>query len=99
VLVAAELEFAGKKELVKVLNIGHGGCMLHCTMHLNPHSIITLAFYVEGDDRKMEQKYPVTGRVIKVHKTKGHDVVWIDFKGMLVQEQGLDAIMEKGKRN
>lgn len=99
VLVAAELEFAGRKELVKVLNVGVGGCRIHCTMHLNPHSIITLAFYVAGDDGKMEQKYPVTGRVIKVHKSKGHDVVWIDFKGMLVQEQGLETVIQQGTKN
>ena len=68
-------------------------------MHLNPHSIITLAFYVPSAPGKMEQKYPITGRVIKVHKAKGHDVVWIDFKGMLVQEQGLEDIMEKGTKS
>ena len=32
-------------------------------------------------------------------KAKGHDVVWIDFKGMLVQEQGLEDIMEKGTKS
>ena len=99
VLVAAELTAGSKKELVKVLDIGVGGCKLHCSTHLNHHSIITLAFYVANKDKTMEQKYPITGRVIQVHKSMGHYVVWIDFKGMLVQEQGLDDIIKSGKQH
>ena len=97
VLAAAELQVGNKKELVKILDVGYGGCKMHCASHLNHHSIITIAFYVSDGKGKMYMKRPITGRVISVHRSTGHNTVWVDFKGMLIQEQGLEEVIATGK--
>ena len=97
VLVPAQLQVGSKTEVVKVLNVGYGGCKMHCSSHLNHHAIITIAFYVADGNGKMIMKRPVTGRVIQVHKSTGHNTVWVDFKGMLINEQGLDDVINTGE--
>lgn len=94
--VPAELEFRERNEVVRVHNLSYGGCAYHGTLLVNTQATVSMQFFKKIEDGKYVQCVPIHGRVIHVHKrehSQGYSVC-IDFKGILFQEHGIEAIIE-----
>ena len=94
--VPAELEFQDRNEVVRVNNLSYGGCAYHGTLLVNTQATVSMKFFKKIEDSKYVQCVPIHGRVIHVHKRESSEgySVCIDFKGILFQEHGIEAIIE-----
>ena len=102
-LVPATLTFNEKESIVKVLNIGHGGCKIAMSNSLNTQGTVSLTFFRPCDENDYKECVPIHGRVIHVHKKKNLYIINIDFKGILFDEHGIESIikneLDKQKNN
>ena len=93
-LVPAALTANEQESIVKVINIGHGGCKIVAPNSLNTQGTISLTFFRPCTENDYKECVPIHGRVIHVHQKKKLYVINIDFKGILFDEHGIQSIID-----
>lgn len=94
------IEADKKPEMVKVVNLGMGGCKFVGHSLVNTQASISMQFYTHSDDDEWRACVPIHGRVIHVHsKGDDHYIVNLDFKGTLFAEHGIEELInQNGKK-
>lgn len=86
-------------EMVKVINIGHGGCKFIGHTLVNTQGSISLQFYLHCDENEWRAATPIHGRVVRVHSKNELFVVNVDFKGSIFHEHGIEQLIEEHARS
>ena len=100
VLVPATLVERDKEpEMVKVVNIGHGGCKFVGHNLVNTQGSVSMQFYLHCSENEWRAATPIHGRVIHVHQKNDLYIVNVDFKGSIFHEHGIEQLIEEHARS
>ena len=97
IITPATLIDAEKKpEMVKVVNLGFGGCKFVGHTLVNTQASASMQFYLQSDDDDWKSCVPIHGRVIRVHsKDENTFIVNLVFKGALFAEHGIEQLINQ----
>lgn len=90
---ASILQKNEEAKMVKVVNLGMGGCKFVGHDKLSIHKIIMIQFYLQTDDEEWKPCTPINARVLQVTPKNERLITNLEFKSSIYAEHGIDHII------
>ncbi len=85
--------------LVKLVDVGMGGCSLRTSVRLNPYSSIGIQLFLPDarDPKKYEACAQINAKVVRVtdDHANGNTYYSIEFTGPIVEEHGVKTLIQQ----
>ena len=95
---SVNLNYNDKDQMVKLSNLSRGGCRLISETHCSPQASVHLTFLVPSKihRQQLQVQSPILARVVRSHHTQhDHYIINIQFRGTLLNEHGVDKLIEQ----
>jgi hypothetical protein len=90
---ASVLQKDEEAKMVKVVNLGLGGCKFVGHDKLSIHKIIMIQFYLQTDDEEWKACIPINAKVLHTVSKKDRFVTNLSFKSSIYAEHGIEHII------
>ena len=95
---SVNLNYNEQDQMVKLSNLSRGGCRLISKNHCSPQASVHLTFLVPSKihRQQLQVQSPILARVVRSHHTQhDHYIINIQFRGTLLNEHGVDKLIEQ----
>ena len=91
---ASVLQKDEEAKMVKVVNLGMGGCKFVGHDKLSIHKIIMIQFYLQTDDEEWRACTPINAKILHVVPKNERFITNLAFKGSVYAEHGIEHIID-----